>query len=85
MIKTIKFKKQYKPTDWSTWKEVNDNRIISILLALQKKYGFKILSCKLGDSFDYSKIVLWCNRKDYFNICADFSSALDGEITDTKF
>lgn len=85
MIKTIKFKKQYKIINWDTWKEVTDSHIISILFSLQKKYGFKILSCKLGDSFDYSKIMLWCNRKDYFNICADFSSALDGEITDTQF
>lgn len=85
MIKIIKFKKKYQSVDWGSWKEVTDSYIISVLFALQKKYNFKILSCKLNGCFDWSKIVLWVKSKDYQNIMDDFNMCLSSQIENIRF
>ena len=85
MLKQLKFKKSYQFIDFGVYSEVRDQVILKVLMSLQQKYQFKIISCKIKNCFSDSRIVIWCNKKDWQNICFDFCQKLDRDISDIRF
>ena len=81
----IKFNKVRFVTDKTgEWYEIKDSSIIDVLVNLQTKFDFKIISIKLKDSFHRSKIVIQCNRSDKCEIFMEFVSKLSGYIDHVK-
>lgn len=83
MIKKIKklfIKKKYIIKFKKSSKELSDSTIMHILLYLQDKVNFKIVSCTLKDNKDISKIVIICNKSDIHNILKEFTDFFDGKI-----
>ncbi len=77
---TIKFEKTYQDAGWKNWYEVTDAYILQVLLDLQKKYDFEIISVQLREVFHQSKIVIKCKKEDKNKIYMDFSIKLAKKI-----
>ena len=81
----LKFKKQYQPLGIGIWEEITDASLMNVLLKLQEKYNFKIVSVKFKDCFSRSYIKIKCDKYDKNTIFFDFCLRLDGQITDIKY
>ena len=81
----LKFRKTYQYVDWGSWKEVKDAYLISVLLELQSKYGFEIISTKFQDCFNDSYIKIKCNKEDKNKIFGEYCLRLNGQIEDISF
>ncbi len=77
---TIKFEKAYQSAGWGSWYEVKDDYILQVLLDLQEKYNFEIISVQLREVFRQSKVIIKCKKKDKNKICMDFSIKLTNKI-----
>ena len=44
----LSFKKSYQAIDIGIWQEITDSTLMAVLLRLQEKHDFKILSVKLA-------------------------------------
>ena len=82
---TLRFKKYYKYVSQGVWYEVTDNYLMSVLLELQSKYNFEIISTNFHNCFGYSHIKIKCNKKDYPCIWQDYCERVDEYITDISF
>lgn len=70
----IKFQKACIP-DWpyiSSWYEVTDGKIVSILETIKEEYKFDVLSIRLKPAFHNSCITIRCNRSDCTGIFMKF-------------
>ena len=47
----LKFRKQYQPLGIGVWEEITDSSLMAVLLRLQEKYNFEILSVKFKDIY----------------------------------
>lgn len=77
---TMKFKKAYQRVDWDSWKEVKDSYLLSVLLELQEKYGFEIISYKFKGFTDFSYITIKCDKADKQKIFMEYCIRLDKQI-----
>ena len=81
----LKFKKTYQPVDYMSWKEVSDASLINVLLNLQEKYDFDIVSTKFGNCYCYSWIRIQCKKEDKSKIFSEYCVMLDGKIESISF
>ena len=81
----LKFRKQYQPLGIGIWEEVTDSSLMTVLLYLQKKYNFEIISFKFKDCFSRSYIKIKCNKDDRCKIFCEFCLKLKGQITDIEY
>ena len=70
----MKFKKAYQHVDWHSWKEVKDSYLLSVLLELQEKYRFEIVSYKFKGFTDFSYITIKCDKADKQKIFMEYLS-----------
>lgn len=82
---TLKFRKQYQARGIGTWEEITDASLMNVLLKLQEKYNFEIISFKFKDCFSRSYIKIKCDKYDKSTIFFEFCLKLDGQITDIKY
>lgn len=80
---TLKFDKTHHDINGEDYKCVKDSHLISVLLSLQSKYDFKIISIDFGGVW-YS-ITIKCNKKDYQKIFGEYCLKLGEHITDISF
>lgn len=82
---TMNFKKSYIPTGNFSWKEVTDSYLLSVLLEVQEKYGFEIISYKFKDCFGISHITIKCNREDKQKIFIEYCIKLNNYIREVSY
>jgi hypothetical protein len=82
---TLKFKKSYQYVDWGVWNEVKDSYLLQVLLEMQSKYDFEIVSTNFHDCFQNSYIVIKCKKEDKYNIFSGYCLRLEGKITEISF
>lgn len=82
---TLKFNKTYQYVDWGAWKEITDASLMNVLLELQVKYDFDIVSTKFKDCFHDSYIEIKCNKEDKHKIFAEYCLKLSGKIENISF
>ena len=82
---TLKFRKQYQARGIGIWEEITDASLMSVLLKLQEKYNFEIVSFKFKDCFRGSYIKIKCNKDDKCKIFCEFCLILDRQITDIEY
>lgn len=75
------FKKSYQSLGFGRWKEVTDGYLMSVLLKLQEKYDFEIISTSFKDCFNNSRITIKCDKNDKQKIFMEYAMKLSGEIT----
>ena len=89
MFKRRKFKmtfmKTYQALGFGSWKEVTDGYLMFVLLKLQEKYDFEIISTSFMDCFRNSNIVIRCNKCDKQKIFMEYAMKLSGEIREVSF
>lgn len=81
----LKFKKAYQHVDWGVWEEVTDASLMNVLLVLQQKYDFDIVSTKFKDCFGNSRITIKCNKEDKNKIFSEYCLKLNGKIDHISF
>ena len=81
----LKFRKAYQFVDFGVWKEVTDASLMNVLLALQQKYDFDIVSTKFKDCFGNSYITIKCNKEDKRKIFSEYCLKLNGQIDHISF
>lgn len=81
----LKFRKSYQFVDFGVWKEVTDASLMNVLLALQQKYDFDIVSTKFKDFFDNSYIIIKCNKEDKRKVFSEYCLKLNGQIDHISF
>lgn len=82
---TMTFKKSYQSLDFGRWQEVTDGYLMSVLLKLQEKYDFEIISTSFKDCFSNSHITIKCDKNDKQKIFMEYSMKLSKEITKISF
>lgn len=82
---TLKFSKSYKYIDDYNWSEVTDASLMTVLLKLQLKYNFEIVSVEFNNSLSDSYIKIKCNKKDKDKIFSEYCLTLSGYITNISF
>ena len=82
---TMTFKKSYQSLGYGRWKEVTDGCLMSLLLNLQDKYDFEIISTNFKDCFSNSRITIKCDKSDKQKIFMEYTAKLNGEITKVSF
>lgn len=81
----LKFSKQYQPLGIGIWEEVTDSSLMTVLLYLQKKYNFEIVSFKFKDCFKTSHIKIKCDKDDRCKIFSEFCLILNKQITEIEY
>lgn len=81
----LKFKKTYQYVDWGVWEEVTDASLMNVLLVLQQKYDFDIVSTKFKDCFATSHITIKCNKEDKCKIFSAYCLKFHGQIDHISF
>lgn len=76
----IKFEKAYQTAGCGSWYEVTDDYILQVLLDLQEKYDFEIISVQLRETFHQSKITIKCKKEDKNKIYMTFCTKLAKNI-----
>ena len=79
------FKKSYQALDFGSWEEVTDGYLMFVLLKLQEKYDFEIISTNFKDCFSNSRITIKCDKCDKQKIFMEYAMKLSGEITKVSF
>lgn len=82
---TLKFSKSYKYIDDYNWSEVTDGSLMAVLLKLQSKYNFEIVSVKFNNSLSDSYIKIKCNKEDKNKIFNEYCLTLNKYITNISF
>ena len=81
----LKFRKQYLPLGIGVWEEITDSSLMTVLLHLQEKYNFEIVSFKFKDCFHRSHIKIKCNKDDRCKIFSEFCLILNRQITEIEY
>ena len=81
----LKFRKHYKTLGIGVWEEVTDSSLMAVLLRLQEKYNFEILSVKFKDCFHTSHIKIKCDKDDRCKIFSEFCLILNKQITEIEY
>lgn len=66
-------------------REISDAYLLSILLELQHKYYFDIISTRFNRSASTSYIKIKCDKSDKGKIFSDYCARLDGYIDSVSF
>lgn len=82
---TLKFRKTYQFVNWGVWKEITDASLMNVLLELQLKYDFDIVSTRFKDCFSNSYIKIECNKEDKRKIFSEYCLKLNGYIDNISF
>ena len=82
---TITFKKSYHSLDFGRWEEVTDGYLMSVLLKLQEKYDFEVVSTSFKDCFSNSRITIKCDKRDKQKIFMEYTTILGDNITKVSF
>lgn len=82
---TMTFRKSYQALDFGSWEEVTDGYLMSVLLKLQEKYDFEIISTSFENCFSNSRITIKCDKSDKQKIFMEYAMKLSGEITKVSF
>lgn len=81
----LSFKKSYQAVGIGIWEEVTDSALMEVLLRLQEKYDFKILSVKFRNCFATSYIKIKCSKEDRVKIFGYFCTILGKNITEVTY
>lgn len=83
----LKFEKQCFPLNSYSmnYQQVTDSCLMSVLLTLQKKYDFKIISVDFKDCFRNSNIKIKCKKEDKYNIFGEYCEILGKNICNISF
>lgn len=81
----IKFKKIPQWVSHDNYKVITDCALLDVLLKLQDRYDFKLISTKFDSPFDFSYIKIKCKKEDGCKIFAEYCSKLDGYIREVSF
>lgn len=81
----LKFQKSCQPVDYMNYRMVTDSCLMSVLLELQEKYGFEIISTDFKDVFEDSNIKIKCKKEDKHKIFGEYCVKLGKQICNISF